>query len=93
MTEQFEAMTTRGRFLKQLGATLAVGVGAAAFASAARADHTAGHCCPSGSGPCTNPGDPTSCGGQQNLFHCNCSGIGQDYCICTTRTECYNGPC
>lgn len=93
MDEETEKKTTRKRFLKQLGVTLAVGVGAGAFASTALADHQAGHCCPSGSGPCTHPGDPTSCPQGQNLFHCNCSGIGQDYCLCTTQTQCYNGPC
>jgi hypothetical protein len=96
MKEELEnRRTTRPRFLKQLGATLMVGLGAGALASAARADHTTGHCCPATnpSSQCTRPGDPQSCTGGQTLFHCNCSGVGQNYCICKSQTTCYNGPC
>lgn len=90
--EVIENTTTRGRFLRQLAVTLAVGVGAGALASAARADHTAGHCCPKGPEDTCPGGDPT-CNPDETIFHCNCTGIGSDYCVCSTRTECYNGPC
>lgn len=96
MKEEIEnRKTTRPRFLKQLGTTLAVGIGAGALASVARADHTAGHCCPATNPQtqCTGNGDPQSCPPGQTLFHCNCSGISRNYCVCKSQTSCYNGPC
>lgn len=69
----------RAGFLRQLGVTLAVAVGAAALSSAAKASHVAGHACPGGG---CNPG--------QCL--CNCTGISENYCV-DNCTECRSCPC
>lgn len=93
MQELAEKTTTRARFLKQLGVTLAVGVGAGALASGARADHTAGHCCPN----CDKcPGG--NCPAGTCPMRCNCDGIGESYCLFNECKEpvssnCRSGPC
>jgi hypothetical protein len=73
--------TNRRRFLRQLGTTLAAGMGIAWLPSQ-RA--YAVNCCP----------DPTcgSCPSGKRKFRCQCPD--GSYCtICLTRTTCYNGPC
>jgi hypothetical protein len=77
--EQIEKRTGRMRFLKQLGVTLAAAVGAGAFASAARA--TAGLCCRD----CSRC---PSCGTGQCYCYCDCTGIGESYCL-TTPSGCF----
>jgi hypothetical protein len=62
--------TSRSRFLRQLGVTLAAAVGAGALA--ARANAFPGDCC-------INCGCG-SCDGGCYCF-CDCSGIGQSYCL------------
>lgn len=76
--------TSRTGFLKQLGATLAAGIGVLAFASSSRADVL--NCCPdSNCGPCSGNLQPK---------RCDCSGIGQSYCACMNCGQnCCNGPC
>lgn len=77
--------TSRTRFLKQLGATLAAGVGVLAFASNTGAQVL--NCCPDTScGPC---------GGNLQPKRCDCSIIGEgSYCACMNCGQnCCNGPC
>lgn len=92
--------TSRKRFLKQLGVTLAVGVGAAVTPGVVFAQNRQGqrpevvyNCCPDTHGHCSN-GD---CGQGKVHYYCDCSREGQNsYCTldCTpTNSTCYNGPC
>lgn len=73
-----EAKTTRGRFLKRLGVTLAAGIGVAGIL-ASTASASAGHCCRN----CSQCG---SCGDKMNGCYClcDCTGIGSSYCIQTS---------
>lgn len=74
------AKSSRGRFIKQLGRTLAIGLGTAALvASTARADHQAGHACPSSQCP------------PDSQCWCNCTGIGESYCF--PCSGCRSCPC
>jgi hypothetical protein len=67
--------TSRSRFLRQLGVTLAAAVGAGALA--ARAKAFPGDCCyDCGCGGCTPPQGGSGC-----YCWCDCSGIGQSYCL------------
>lgn len=86
--------------MKQLGATLAVGVGAAAapevlFAQSGQRQQpdVILNCCPDVHGRCLNGNCPQ---GQVHYF-CDCSHQGQNsYCTleCTpTNSPCFNGPC
>jgi hypothetical protein len=94
-TETHQSRYGRGRFLRQLGVTLTFALGAGGLASAARAQHAAGHCCEITPGTCPDPGGPQSCSGTDKLYHCNCTGISQDYCVCQREDwpQCYQGPC
>lgn len=92
-TETHESRYGRRRFLRQLGVTLTFALGAGGLASAARASHAAGHCCQIDDNTCPHPEGPQSCQ-QGNLFHCNCTGISQDYCACfPSGQQCIQGPC
>lgn len=71
--EDIESRTSRGRFLRQVAATVAAAVGAGALASSA---YAVGQCCPS----CTQC---NSCGFQKCYCHCSCGGIGESYCLST----------
>jgi hypothetical protein len=79
---------TRSRFLRQVALTLGIAAGAVAYPAVA---HAAVNCCPAPPGACQPP-EPTSCGGGQTLFRCDC-GACCSYCICKPSTDCYNGPC
>jgi hypothetical protein len=98
-TETHENKYGRGRFLRQLGVTLAFALGAGGLASAARADHTAGHCCQVTDPVNQCPDGPHSCTGEnETLYRCNCTGISEDYCACFRFTpppppQCFQGPC
>lgn len=93
--------TSRKRFLKQLGVTLAVGVGAAAAPEVLFAQNrqrqqpdVTYNCCPDGLNVHCKNGD---CGQGKVHYFCDCSHQGQNsYCTldCTsTNSPCYNGPC
>lgn len=69
--DENENGTSRRRFLKQLGVTLAVALGAGALAESAFA---AGQCCRN----CNACG---GCGGTSCYCYCDCSGIGESYCF------------
>lgn len=76
--------TTRTRFLKQLGATLAAAVGAGIFVSAASA--VVGQCCKD----CAHCG---GCGGNNCYCQCDCTGIPPgSYCM-TNPTGCLASGC
>jgi hypothetical protein len=82
--------TSRVRFLRQVGVTLAAAVGAGALASAAKAS---GNCC-------ATSGDPHgcgSCGTGKQFCWCNCSAAGTNsYCWpggCVTIGNCIACPC
>lgn len=88
VTEAGEPKTSRIRFLKQLGMTLAVGVGAAA--AFARPAFAAGNCCRDCS--CG------SCGGGNCYCFCDCSAVQtQSYCYTQPAgclsTGCVQCPC
>jgi hypothetical protein len=81
--EAAESRSSRVKFLRRLGVTLAAGVGAATFASVA---HAAGRCC-----------HDCSCGTCQGgcRCFCNCGGIGDSYCwtsVCLA-SGCVGCPC
>ena len=76
-----EERSSRSAFLRRAGVMLAAGIGVAIFPGGARA---LGNCCPSSCKSCT-------CGNR--AFYCNCGGPGFDYCVCSSRTSCYSGPC
>ena len=81
--------TSRGRFLKRLGLTLAAAVGVAgALASSAFA--TTGQCC-------KDCGRCNSCGSGKCYCFCDCSGIGSSYCWTASQgclsSGCVSCPC
>jgi hypothetical protein len=81
--EEIEVRTSRTRFLKQLGVTLAAAVGAGVFAGRARA--TPGQCCYN----CGCGG----CGGSNCYCHCDCTGIGDSYCLTSNAGCLASGHC
>lgn len=88
-TKELEKTTSRGRFLKRLGLTLAAAVGVAgALASSALA--TPGQCC-------KDCGQCGSCGSGKCYCFCDCSGIGQSYCWTASQgclsSGCVSCPC
>jgi hypothetical protein len=94
-TETHEARYGRGRFLRQLGISLTFALGAGGLASFAGATHAAGHCCFVTECPVSDPPPPT-CNEQDGfrLYHCNCTGISQNYCGCFhSQQSCLQGPC
>jgi hypothetical protein len=86
----FESSGTRRRFLRQIGAGLAAGIGVLAFPSAAKAEFWV--CCPAVGNQC--PTQPACNPGDVRYF-CQCSQFGgADYCTgCQPDVTCYNGPC
>lgn len=82
--EENESRYGRGRFLRQIGLTLAAAVGAGALASNAYATL---NCCPA------RPENNCPTCPQGNKFYCVCTGISENYCICASGTDCYSGPC
>jgi hypothetical protein len=84
--DENENMTSRGRFLKRLGATLAAAVGMGVFASTARA--TAGQCCKD----CNRCGQDSNCNGSRCYCFCDCDSIGPSYCL-TSSAGCLSGGC
>ena len=85
---EFEEQSSRKRFLKQVGIALAVGVGAAALPSRARAtEQDNGQCCLNDS-RCPSGG----CGNNKNYW-CDC--LSYSYCTgCRTPNgTCYLAPC
>lgn len=78
--------SSRRKFLRGVGVTLAAAVGAAAYPSLA---HASINCCPNES-LCP----PGNCPGQHNIF-CDCSQAPgtNSYCICQSSSNCYSGPC
>lgn len=89
--EELERSTSRGRFLRQLGITVAAGTGALAFTQRSRA--VVNNCCPDVNGRCNN----SNCPSGQVHFFCDCSPGGlQSYCTsdCVLPgSGCHNGPC
>ncbi len=86
--------SSRGKFLKRLGLTLAAGIGVAGvLASSAFA--TPGRCCVvSGDTNCTQTGCGSCSGGC--ICKCDCTGIGESYCWtghCLSPGQCVNCPC
>lgn len=91
--DETEKRTSRGRFLRQVGVTLAAAVGAGKLASAAFA--LGGNCC-------SSSGDPHNCGscgtGRQYCF-CDCTAAGTpSYCYqaasgCLAVGHCTPCPC
>lgn len=74
----------RGRFIRQIGLTLAAAVGAGALAPNA---YAVLNCCRQNCMTCTDPNFP-------NSYFCTCTGIGSDYCTCShLSANCYSGPC
>ncbi len=86
---EFEEQTSRRRFLRQIGVSLAVGLGAVALPSRSRASaQDNGQCCISSS-HC-----PGSCPGGQARYWCDC--LSYNYCtgcLSTDRGTCYLAPC
>lgn len=80
-----EQRSSRRRFLRGVGLTLAAAVGAAAFPGVARASV---NCCPTSG--CT---DLTCTGQGERRFFCDCAPGLPSYCICSTSAGCYQGPC
>jgi hypothetical protein len=70
--EQNEKKSSRSRFLRQLGVTLAAAVGAGALA--ARANAYPGECC-------RDCNQCNTCGDGGCYCWCDCTGISQSYCM------------
>ncbi len=83
VTEESLKTSTRPRFRKQLGVTLAAGIGALTFA--AKAFATSGNCCASDT--CGGCGDPRD---GNKWCYCDCPG-GTDYCWFNPATACIHG--
>ena len=86
-----EKPTSRRRFLRQLGMTLAVGIGAAALPSRSRASaQDNGQCCIASDSRCSGA---SQCPGGQVKYWCDC--LSYSYCTnCTTNIgTCYLAPC
>jgi len=79
--------TSRPRFLKQLGLSLAAGLGIAALTP--EVAFASNNCCPRSSSPCIDCEDPLT------DYFCDCPDPGGDYCLnqCLSNTGCYSGPC
>lgn len=72
-----------GRFIRQIGLTIAAAVGAGALAPNAYATL---NCCRQDCG--------ANCSGGQVQYFCVCTGISQDYCGCFNPGQnCISGPC
>jgi hypothetical protein len=89
LTEAVTPTTSRGKFLKRLGVTLAAAIGVAgALASSALA--TPGQCC-------KDCGQCGSCGSGKCYCFCDCSGISQSYCWTASQgclsSGCVSCPC
>lgn len=76
--------SSRGRFLRGVGLTLAAAVGAAAYPAVARASV---NCCP------TSGCETLQCGPGERRFFCDCAPGLPSYCICSTSPGCYTGGC
>lgn len=79
-----EHRSSRRKFLRGVGLTLAAAVGAAAFPAAARASV---NCCPTSG--CTS----LNCQGNDRRFFCDCAPGLPSYCICSSSPGCYTGGC
>lgn len=78
-----EARYGRGRFIRQVGLTLAAAVGAGALASNAYATLN-----------CCQQNCRSDCPGGTAAHWCVCTGISQDYCGCFVPSQnCISGPC
>lgn len=83
--EHGESKFGRGRFLRQVATTAAIGMGIT-LVGARGAHAQSGYCCPDTScGPCTN----------SIPFRCfDSCGAGSDCCYClTSHADCFNSAC
>jgi len=74
---------SRGRFLRKLGTTLAIGLGIA-LVPAGKAHAEGSSCCPDSTCPSCNNGTPTRCFDSCSRTSC---------CMCTGFTSCQPVPC
>lgn len=84
--ESATVASSRRGFLRQIGASLALGLGMTSLAAGqASASSLMVSCCP-------DTGCGTDCAAGTRRFKCQCPGF--TYCTsCLSRTTCYSGPC